>query len=118
MIGVVYEMYGRCNEVVLRVQDDVRTLVDLHRETTELLYILRSLPSERPPAPDRRLFRRDDRPSPAFGSWSYDVADTTKPPPAGDPEAFAWHPPAGAVPSSGRPARPRSAGRGLKGQSL
>src|SRR5262245_6162072 len=50
MIGVVYEMYGRCNEVVLRVQDDVRTLVDLHRETTELLYILRSLPSERPPA--------------------------------------------------------------------
>ena len=51
MIGVVYEMYGRCNEVVLRVQDDVRTLVDLHRETTELLYILRSLPSERPPAP-------------------------------------------------------------------
>jgi prophage regulatory protein len=50
MIGVVYEMYGRCNEVVLRVQDDVRTLVDLHRETTELLYILSSLPSERPPA--------------------------------------------------------------------
>jgi prophage regulatory protein len=49
MIGVVYEMYGRCNEVVRRVQDDVRTLVDLHRETTELLYILRSLPSERPP---------------------------------------------------------------------
>ena len=49
MLGVVYEMYGRCNEVVLRVQDDVRTLVDLHRETTELLYILRSLPSERPP---------------------------------------------------------------------
>jgi prophage regulatory protein len=49
MIGVVYEMYGRCNEVVLRVQDDVRTLVDLHRETTELLYILRSLPSEAPP---------------------------------------------------------------------
>jgi prophage regulatory protein len=51
MIGVVYEMYGRCNEVVLRVQDDVRTLVDLHRETTELLYILRSLPSEGSPAP-------------------------------------------------------------------
>jgi prophage regulatory protein len=51
MIGVVYEMYGRCNEVVLRVEDDVRTLVDLHRETTELLYILRSLPSEPPPAP-------------------------------------------------------------------
>jgi prophage regulatory protein len=51
MIGVVYEMYGRCNEVVLRVQDDVRTLVDLHRETTELLYVLRSLPSEGPPAP-------------------------------------------------------------------
>ena len=51
MIGVVYEMYGRCNEVVLRVQDDVRTLVDLHRETTELLYILRTLPSERPPTP-------------------------------------------------------------------
>jgi prophage regulatory protein len=49
MIGVVYEMYGRCNEVVLRVQDDVRTLVDLHRETTELLYVLRSLPPERPP---------------------------------------------------------------------
>jgi prophage regulatory protein len=47
MIGVVYEMYGRCNEVVLRVRDDVRTLVDLHRETTELLYILRSLPSDR-----------------------------------------------------------------------
>jgi prophage regulatory protein len=36
--------------VVLRLQDDVRTLVDLHRETTELLYILRSLPPERPPA--------------------------------------------------------------------
>lgn len=51
MIGVVYEMYGRCNEVVLRVQDDVRTLVDLHRETTELLYMLRSLPSERAPDP-------------------------------------------------------------------
>jgi prophage regulatory protein len=49
MIGVVYEMYGRCNEVVLRIQDDVRTLVDLHRETTELLYILRSLPAEGPP---------------------------------------------------------------------
>jgi prophage regulatory protein len=49
MIGVVYEMYGRCNEVVLRVQDDVRALVDLHRETTELLYILRSLPAERQP---------------------------------------------------------------------
>jgi prophage regulatory protein len=51
MIGVVYEMYGRCNEVLLRVQDDVHTLVDLHRETTELLYVLRSLPSEQPPAP-------------------------------------------------------------------
>jgi prophage regulatory protein len=51
MIGVLYEMYGRCNEVVLRVQDDVRTLVDLHRETTELLYILRSLPSE--PLPEQ-----------------------------------------------------------------
>jgi prophage regulatory protein len=46
LIGVVYELYGRCNEVVLRVQDDVRPLVDLQRETTELLYILRSLPSE------------------------------------------------------------------------
>jgi prophage regulatory protein len=50
MIGVVYELYGRCNEVALRVQDDVRTLVDLHRETTELLSVLRSLPSERPSA--------------------------------------------------------------------
>ena len=50
LIGVVYEYYGRANEVVLRLQDDVRTLVDLHRETTEMLYILRSLPSERPPA--------------------------------------------------------------------
>jgi prophage regulatory protein len=49
LIGVVYELYGRANEVALRLQDDVRTLVDLHRETTELLYILRSLPSERPP---------------------------------------------------------------------
>src|SRR5207249_288628 len=38
------------NEVVLRLQDDVRTLVNLHQETTELLYVLRSLPSERPPA--------------------------------------------------------------------
>lgn len=49
LIGVVYEMYGRANEVALRLQDDVRTLVDLHRETTELLYILRSLPSGRTP---------------------------------------------------------------------
>lgn len=50
LIGTVYELYGRANEVALRLQDDVRTLVDLHRETTELLYILRSLPSEGPPA--------------------------------------------------------------------
>jgi predicted DNA-binding transcriptional regulator AlpA len=50
LIGTVYELYGRCNEVVLRLQDDARTLVNLHQETTELLYILRSLPSERPPA--------------------------------------------------------------------
>ena len=63
MLGVVYEMYGRCNEVVLRVQDDVRTLVDLHRETTELLYILRSLPSERPPEPE---------PTPAAGRPTHD----------------------------------------------
>ena len=65
MIGVVYEMYGRCNEVVLRVQDDVRTLVDLHRETTELLYILRSLPSDRPPAP---------APSPAAATPTHDTS--------------------------------------------
>jgi prophage regulatory protein len=51
LIGTVYELYGRANEVALRLQDDVRTLVDLHRETTELLYVLRSLPSEQPPAP-------------------------------------------------------------------
>jgi prophage regulatory protein len=50
LIGTVYELYGRANEVGLRLQDDVRTLVDLHRETTELLYVLRSLPSERPAA--------------------------------------------------------------------
>jgi prophage regulatory protein len=50
LIGVVYEYYGRTNEVALRLQEDVRTLVDLHREITETLYILRSLPSERPPA--------------------------------------------------------------------
>ena len=49
LIGTVYEYYGRTNEVALRLQDDVRTLVDLQRETTEMLYILRSLPSERPP---------------------------------------------------------------------
>src|SRR5262245_6622435 len=42
LIGTVYEYYGRANEVTLRLQDDVRTLVDLHRETTEMLYILRS----------------------------------------------------------------------------
>ena len=51
LIGTVYEYYGRANEVALRLQGDVRTLVDLHRETTELLYVLRSLPSEQPPAP-------------------------------------------------------------------
>jgi prophage regulatory protein len=51
LIWTVYELYGRANEVALRLQDDVRTLVDLHRETTELLYVLRSLPSEQPPAP-------------------------------------------------------------------
>ena len=50
LIGTVYELYGRANEVALRLQDDMRTLVDLHRETTELLYVLRSLPSERPTA--------------------------------------------------------------------
>ena len=50
LIGTVYELYGRANEVALRLQDDVRTLVDLHRETTGLLYVLRSLPSERSPA--------------------------------------------------------------------
>ena len=50
LIGAVYELYGRCNEVVLRLQDDARTLVNLHQETTELLYVLRSLPFERPPA--------------------------------------------------------------------
>jgi prophage regulatory protein len=50
LIGTVYELYGRANEVLLRLQDDAQILVDFHRETTELLYILRSLPSERPPA--------------------------------------------------------------------
>lgn len=50
LIGTVYEFYGRANEVALRLQDDVRTLVDLHREITGLLYVLRSLPSEAPPA--------------------------------------------------------------------
>jgi predicted DNA-binding transcriptional regulator AlpA len=50
LIGTVYEYYGRTNEVALRLQEDVRTLVDLHRETTEMLYLLRSLSSERPPA--------------------------------------------------------------------
>lgn len=50
LIGTVYELYGRCNEVVLRIQDDVRTLYSLQQETTELIYILLSLPSERPPA--------------------------------------------------------------------
>ena len=50
LIGTVYELYGRANEVALRLQDDMRNLVDLHRETTELLYVLRSLPSEQPPA--------------------------------------------------------------------
>ena len=51
LIGTVYELYGRANEVALRLQDDVRTLVDLHRETTELLYVLRSLAPAVPPAP-------------------------------------------------------------------
>lgn len=37
--------------MVLRILDDVRTLVSLHQETTELLYTLRSLPPESPPAP-------------------------------------------------------------------
>jgi prophage regulatory protein len=36
--------------MVLRILDDVRTLVSLHQETTELLYTLRSLPPESPPA--------------------------------------------------------------------
>ena len=36
--------------MVLRILDDVRTLVNVHQETTELLYTLRSLPSERPAA--------------------------------------------------------------------
>jgi prophage regulatory protein len=50
LIGTIYELYGRGNEMVLRIMDDVRTLVNLHQETTELLYVLRSLPSEPPPA--------------------------------------------------------------------
>jgi prophage regulatory protein len=50
LIGTLYELYGRGNEMALRILDDVRTLVSLHQETTELLYILRSLPSEGPPA--------------------------------------------------------------------
>jgi prophage regulatory protein len=50
LIGTLHELYGRGNEMVLRILDDVRTLVSLHQETTELLYTLRSLPSERSPA--------------------------------------------------------------------
>jgi prophage regulatory protein len=50
LIGTLHELYGRGNEMVLRILDDVRTLVRLHQETTELLYTLRSLPSEGPPA--------------------------------------------------------------------
>jgi prophage regulatory protein len=37
--------------MVLRILDDMRTLASLHQETTQLLYVLRSLPSDRPPAP-------------------------------------------------------------------
>jgi prophage regulatory protein len=50
LIGTLYELYGRGNEMVLRILDDVRTLVSVHQETTELLYTLRSLPPQSPPA--------------------------------------------------------------------
>jgi prophage regulatory protein len=50
LIGTLHELYGRGNEMVLRILDDVRTLVGLHQKTTELLYTLRSLPSEGTPA--------------------------------------------------------------------
>jgi prophage regulatory protein len=50
LIGTLHELYGRGDEMVLRILDDVRTLVSLHQETTELLYVLRSLPSEGPSA--------------------------------------------------------------------
>ena len=65
LIGTVYELYGRGNEVVRRLQDDVRTLVNLHQEATELLYILRSLPSEQPSAqvPIRAAPTSDSRPN-------------------------------------------------------
>jgi hypothetical protein len=36
-----------------------------------------------------------------LGYFRYDAADPTVPPPPGDPAAFAWHPPAGAVPATG-----------------
>jgi prophage regulatory protein len=50
LIGTLYELYGRGDEMALRILDDMRTLVSLHQEATQLLYILRSLPSEGPPA--------------------------------------------------------------------
>ena len=50
LVATLHELYGRGSENVLRILDDARSLVNLHRETTELLYRLRSLPSERPSA--------------------------------------------------------------------
>src|SRR5438094_4051254 len=51
LVATLHELYGRGAEVVRRVLDDARTLVDLHAEMSELLVRLRSLQSERPPSP-------------------------------------------------------------------
>lgn len=64
---------------------DLRTIDDLRRAAEQTLDAMRSGSDVVFQATffDGRwrghadfLFRRDDRPSPAFGSWSYDVADT------------------------------------------
>lgn len=71
--------------VIEIAKTDLRTIDDLRRATEETLEAMREGADVVYQATffDGRwrghadfLFRRDDRPSPAFGAWSYDIADT------------------------------------------
>lgn len=48
LVATLHELYGRASEVARRILDDARILGVLHGETSELLWRLRALQSERP----------------------------------------------------------------------
>ena len=50
LVATLHELYGRASEVARRILDDARILEVLHGETSELLWRLRALQSERAPA--------------------------------------------------------------------